>query len=94
MKMYCLQDQLNQLSKQFKDCPTKLQLIEELRSQLLKFGNLPLDNLPITLRLSLKTHYSHRLLKQIMLEIGYRVQPKPNCSGFVSHKIQKPKKSK
>ena len=95
MKMYYLQDRLNKLSKQFENSPTKLQLIEELKLQLLEESKLQLlefDNLPRILSVSLKNHYSHRLLKQIMLEIGYSVQHKPNCSDFVSFKITKKSK--
>lgn len=84
MEMYGLFYRLGILTKEFENCPTRLQLINELYPQLCK-----LDCLPMTLILSLKNHYSHRLLKQVMLEIGYNVQPTPNCSNFASYKIKK-----
>lgn len=58
--------------------PKRRKLIRELQREF-SFYNVELPNL---VDICLKEHYSHRLLKTTMDEIGYRIPVRPQCSGF------------
>ena len=56
--------------------PTRLELLNEI------YDSLRETHFPHG-KITLSTgHYSHRLLKRVFAELGYRVQTKPNCEKF------------
>ena len=71
--------------KKSQDHPTRLKLLNEIYNAFLGYYELP-----DIINLSFKNHYSHRLLKETFLHLGYRVQAKPDCSDFKIKRV-KPK---
>lgn len=83
--IYSLYYQLGVLTERFQNCPTKLQLLEELKEEFSQYYVLP-----NSLKLSLKNHYSHRLLKKMLNTISYyTLSKKPICSGFSVSRIKR-----
>ena len=69
---------LGVLNGRYQECPTRLALVTELCREFSFYDELP--NLAV---ISLKNNYSHRLLKQVMDNLGYHVPAKPNLDkGF------------
>ncbi len=75
---------LGVLSEKYKNCPTRIRLINELCRE---FSLCKHQDLPNLLDISLEGHYSHRLLKQIMEETGYHIPVKPVCSSFHAWRV-------
>lgn len=68
---------IGRLTERYRNCPTKLQLLNELIHIFDSY-----ENVPNFIDVFLKHHYSNRLLKVIMEELGYRIPVSPNCSHF------------
>lgn len=60
----------------FADNPTRLKLLNEIY-ELLRETHFPKGRITVS-----TSHYSHRLLKKVFIELGYRVQNKPVCMQF------------
>ena len=69
---------LGVLSEKYKNCPTRIRLINELCRE---FSLCKHQDLPNLLDISLEGHYSHRLLKQIMEETGFFTAKPANCTN-------------
>ena len=83
--IYSLYYRLGRLSERFINSPTKLCLIEDLYLVFSQYKTLPSST-----RISLKNHYSHRLLKKTMRLISYEVlSKKPVCSDFSVSRISR-----
>ena len=76
---------LGVLSVRYRNCPTRIRLIVELCRE---FSLCKHNDLPNFLVISLEGHYSHRLLKQTMEEIGYHIPVKPDCVGFHAWRVR------
>lgn len=63
---------LGRLEERYKNCPTKKQLLEELSEQLEKY-----DFSPNIIGLYVRNKYSHRLLRRVLLAMGYRIPSFP-----------------
>ena len=57
--------------------PTHLKLVDELYNYFLH-KHFPQNRILV----STAGHYSHRVLKKVFKDLGYRVQTKPNCERF------------
>ena len=72
----------------FENNPTRLDLLDEIYDSL-RDSTFPQGKII----LSTRQHYSHRLLKRVFKELGYKVQAKPNCEKFHINPMKIAKKS-
>ena len=75
---------LGRLSYRYNNCPKKQILIEELTCFFEEQQNSFLPNYVV---LSLRLKYSHKLLKKVMLQLGYRIPVKPNCNRLIAWRV-------
>lgn len=71
--LYCI----GRLEERYKGCPKKTQLLVELFFIFEKY-----EFFPNLIDIFLDGNYSHRLLKGIMKELGYKTPSSPNCRHF------------
>lgn len=66
----------------FENNPTRLELLNEIYDSL-RETHFPRGKITLS-----TNHYSHRLLKKVFVELGYRVQIKPNCEKFYVYPME------
>ena len=75
---------LGRAKELFANNPSRLKLIDEIYDFFCK-NHFPQGRIYF----STLNHYSHRLIKKVFFELGYKVQNKPSCKKFYATPISK-----
>lgn len=68
---------IGRLTERYKNCPKKTKLLTELLFEFEKH-----EFFPNLIDIFLDGKYSHRLLKKVLFELGYRIPASPQCAHF------------